>query len=126
MACCVASQICNVCLTFHVLEIEHRCWYYFVCFLYYLGQAMNMLTLKIPDELGSALREASRARGISKSALVREALEHLLRRQADQVGAAERWLAQWRGCLLLEPTVPTDAAELQDARLAHLLAKHLR
>jgi predicted transcriptional regulator len=87
---------------------------------------MNMLTLKIPEELDVALQAVSRMRGISKSALVREALEHLLRRQFDQAGAAERWLAQWRGCLSAESVSSTDVNEPQDERLNHLLAKHLR
>jgi hypothetical protein len=40
---------------------------------------MNVLALKIPNELSSASQADSRARGISKSALLRrEALEYLL------------------------------------------------
>lgn len=100
---------------------------------------MNVLTLKIPDELDAALQAASRTRGLSKSAVVREALEASLLRQADQAGASKRWVAQWRGRLSAPPLVTagrkakpaaksavhrTPAA--QDERLAHLLAKHLR
>ena len=39
---------------------------------------MNVLTLKIPDEMDAALQAASRLRGVSKSALVREFLRSLL------------------------------------------------
>ena len=89
---------------------------------------MNVLTLKIPEELDAALQAASRARGLSKSAVVREALEQSLGRQADQAGTAERWVAQWRGHLsTLPPTGQGKGkAKLQDERLAHILAKHLR
>ncbi len=89
---------------------------------------MNVLTLKIPDELDAALQAASRARGMSKSAMVRQALEQSLNRQAEQAGAAERWLAQWRGSLSASPVAGkargTKAAVPED-RLAHLLAKHV-
>lgn len=89
---------------------------------------MNVLTLKIPDELDAALQTASRARGLSKSALVRQALEQSLNRQAEQAGAAERWVAQWRGRLSKSPAArkgrDTQAAAPDD-RLAHLLAKHV-
>jgi predicted transcriptional regulator len=64
---------------------------------------MIALSLKIPEELDAALQAASRARGMSKSALVREALEQSLGRQAEAAGVAERWLAQWRGSLLATP-----------------------
>lgn len=89
---------------------------------------MNVLTLKIPEELDAALQAASRTRGLSKSAVVREALEQSLGRQADQAGTAERWVVQWRGRLLaLPPAGPGEGtAEPQDERLAHILAKHLR
>ncbi len=88
---------------------------------------MNVLTLKIPEELDAALQAASRERGLSKSAVVREAIEHALGRQADVAGTAERWLAQWRGRMLAPPTAgKATKAKLPDERLAHLLAKHLR
>ena len=89
---------------------------------------MNVLTLKIPEELDAALQAASRKRGLSKSAVVREALEQSLGRQADQAGTAERWVAQWRGHLsTLPPTGQGKGnAKPQDERLAHILAKHLR
>ena len=89
---------------------------------------MNVLTLKIPEALDAALQAASRTRGLSKSAVVREALEQSLGRQADQAGTAERWVAQWRGHLsTLPPTGQGKGkAKLQDERLAHILAKHLR
>ena len=39
---------------------------------------MNAITLKLPDDLNAALKEVSRKRGLSKSAVVREALEQSL------------------------------------------------
>ncbi len=91
---------------------------------------MNVLTLKIPEALDAALQAASHARGLSKSAVVREAIEQSLGRQADAAGAAERWLAQWRG-RLADPAPNRKAAKstkakAPDQRLAHILAKHLR
>ena len=103
---------------------------------------MNVLTLKIPEDLAAALPAASRVRGLSKSAVVREALEQSLARHAQQAGTAERWVAQWRGRLSALPASraskrkATAAGGLRgqsvaqaagrDARLSHLLAKHLR
>ena len=99
---------------------------------------MNVLTLKIPEDLDAALQAVSRGRGLSKSAVVREALEASIGHHADGAAAAERWVAQWRGSLV----VPAAASAVKsrragrpagskrpsvpDARLAHLLAKHLR
>ena len=84
---------------------------------------MNVITLKLPDDLNAALNEVSRKRGLSKSAVVREALEQSLLAQGVTAGAAERWIAQWQGRLKLP-----DARDLEatDLRLAHLLAKHVR
>jgi predicted transcriptional regulator len=84
---------------------------------------MNILTLKVPEGMDAALSAASRARGVSKSALVREAIEQALGRQAEQAGAAARWVAQWRGSL---STCELTKTGRQDPRLAHLLHKHLR
>ena len=89
---------------------------------------MNLLTLKIPAELDAALKAASRARGMSKSAGVREALEQSVGRQADQAGTAERWVAQWRGRLSASPPAGPGKAKAKppDERVAHILAKQLR
>ena len=91
---------------------------------------MNVLTLKIPEALDAALQAASRTRGVSKSAVVREALEQSLGRQADQAGTAERWLAHWRGRLSAPAPAPKGRgkgnAKPQDERVAHIVAKHLR
>ncbi len=84
---------------------------------------MNVITLKLPDDLNAALKEVSRKRGLSKSAVVREALEQSLLAQGAVAGAAERWVAQWQG--RLELPEPGDVAAT-DPRLAHLLVKHLR
>jgi predicted transcriptional regulator len=87
---------------------------------------MVVLTLKVPEGMDAALSAASRRRGLSKSALVREAIEQSLSQHADhadQAGAASRWVAQWRGSLVA-PSKSKSA--LQDSGLSHLLAKHLR
>ena len=84
---------------------------------------MHVLTLKIPDDLNAALQEVSAKRGLSKSAVVREALEQSLLAHGVAAGAAERWVAQWQGRLKLPSA---DDAQSTDARLAHLLAKHVR
>ena len=84
---------------------------------------MNVITLKLPDDLNTALKEVSRKRGLSKSAVVREALEQSLLSQGVAAGAAERWVAQWQGSLMLPEASEVEAG---DPRLAHLLAKHVR
>ncbi len=84
---------------------------------------MNVITLKLPDGLNAALNEVSRKRGISKSAVVREALEQSLLAQGVAASAAERWVAQWQGQLRLPAAADVEAT---DPRLAHLLAKHVR
>ena len=84
---------------------------------------MNVITLKLPDDLNAALKEVSRKRGLSKSAVVREALEQSLLSQGVAAGAAERWVAQWQGSLMLPEASEVEAG---DSRLAHLLAKHVR
>lgn len=84
---------------------------------------MHVLTLKIPDDLFAALQEVSARRGLSKSALVRKALEHSLLAHGVAAGAAERWVAQWQGRLKLPAAGDAPAT---DARSAHLLAKHVR
>lgn len=86
---------------------------------------MQVLTLKIPDDLAAALQAASRARGVSKSALVRDALMHALPRVPQDASAAQSWLDRWRGRLSAE-TVADRAAGFHDPRLAHILDKHLR
>ena len=52
---------------------------------------MNVITSKPPDDLNAALDEVSRKRGLSKSAVVREALEQSLLGHDVAAGAAERW-----------------------------------
>jgi predicted transcriptional regulator len=84
---------------------------------------MNVITLKLPDDLNIALKEVSRKRGISKSAVVREALEQSLLAQGVTAGAAERWVAQWQGRLKLPSA---SGAQGTDARLAHLIGKYVR
>ena len=82
---------------------------------------MNTLTLKIPQSLNDALQRASARRHMSKSAVVREALEKPLASELDQGGSAAAWVRQWRGALAAVDTAPPG-----NARLAHILVKHLR
>lgn len=82
---------------------------------------MNVITLKLPDNLNAALVEVSRKRGLSKSAVVREALEQALLAEGVAGGSAQRWVARWQGQLKLPA-----ATDSTDDRLSHLLAKHVR
>ena len=84
---------------------------------------MHVITLKLPENLNAALKEVSRKRGLSKSAVVREALEQSLLKQGAAGSAAERWVAQWQGRLKLPAA---GDAKATDPRLAHILAKHVR
>ncbi len=60
---------------------------------------MNTLTLKIPGALDTALQLASARRNMTKSAVVREALEKVLADELRQTTPAVGWLVQWRGAL---------------------------
>ena len=90
---------------------------------------MNTLTLKIPDALDTALQLASARRHMSKSAVVREALEQVLADELKQTTPAANWLGQWRGAFSRK--VSDQAANASngaegDARVADILKKHLR
>lgn len=81
---------------------------------------MNTLTLKIPQSLDDALQLASARRQMSKSAVVREALEKTLATELTQVSPAAAWVNKWRGKMV------SAAPDKQgDDRLAHLMQKHL-
>lgn len=82
---------------------------------------MKTLTVRISQSLDDALQRASVQRHMSKSAMVREALEKTLASELDQGGPAAAWVKQWRGALAAVDTAPPG-----DARVAHILAKHLR
>lgn len=82
---------------------------------------MNTLTLKIPESLDAALQAASARRHMSKSAVVREALEKVLADELRQTGPAVKWVARWRGVLSGK-----RSARPVDERVAHILSKHLR
>ncbi|CAK0778430.1 conserved hypothetical protein [Gammaproteobacteria bacterium] len=82
---------------------------------------MSTLTLEISEKLDIALRAASIRRHISPSTLAREVLEKILIFEDKSPTAAEQWLLRWRGTLREVPEVSDN-----DARLARLLAKHLR
>ena len=88
---------------------------------------MNTLTLKIPQALDDALQIASRRRQISKSAVVRDALERTLSVELKQLGPAAAWLERWRGAV--SPPIDGDYSAMSpappDSRAAHILAKHM-
>jgi predicted transcriptional regulator len=86
---------------------------------------MNTLTLKIPDALGTALQLASARRHMTKSAVVREALEQVLADELKQTTPAANWLGQWRGAFAGKVSNQAEDA-VGDARVAHILKKHLR
>ncbi len=81
---------------------------------------MAQLTLEIADDLNAVLTEASQRRHRPKSEIARELLEQVLLHRPT-AGAAQHWLSNWRGSLREKPQ-----DELEDARLAHLIGKHLR
>ena len=90
---------------------------------------MNTLTLKIPDALDAALQLASARRHLTKSAVVRKALEKELADELSQTTPAANWLEQWRGAFAgqaIDPAENTVADTAIDARVAHILRKHLR
>jgi len=82
---------------------------------------MNTLTLKIPEALDAALQRASARRQMSKSAIVRKALEQILADELKQSTPAAHWVDRWRGAL-------SHAASNMsgDEHVAHILQKHLR
>ncbi len=82
---------------------------------------MNTLTLKIPESLDAALQLASARRRMTKSAVVREALETVLADELRQTTPAANWVDRWRGVL-----GSNEANPCADARVAHILRKHLR
>ena len=82
---------------------------------------MNTLTLKIPQSLDEALQAASAKRHMSKSAVVRDALERSLADELKQTSPAAGWVERWRG-MMTSPKL----AKPKDDRVTHILAKHLR
>jgi predicted transcriptional regulator len=82
---------------------------------------MSTLTLEIPEELEAALHAASARRRVPPSTLVREALERALASETESSATVDQWLSRWRGSLREPPESSDD-----EARLAHLLKKHLR
>jgi Arc/MetJ-type ribon-helix-helix transcriptional regulator len=82
---------------------------------------MATITLKIPDEMNAALEALSARRHVSKSAVVRAALEETLARETETANAAAHWVETWRGRLRGK-----EEARADDDRLKHLLSKHLR
>ncbi|MEI6415774.1 MAG: hypothetical protein WCP34_16155 [Pseudomonadota bacterium] len=83
---------------------------------------MSLLTLEIPDELDTALREVSVRRRVHQSVLVREVLEKALVPESQLPNNAERWVSRWRGSL----RDTTEADSNNETRLADVLKKHMR
>jgi predicted transcriptional regulator len=81
---------------------------------------MATITLKLPDEVNETLDHESSRRGVSKSALVREAIEMAFLNASRKQAAASQWLAEWRGTL--KDVVPDP----DDERLQHLYRKHVK
>jgi predicted transcriptional regulator len=82
---------------------------------------MRTLTLKISDELDTALRVASTRQQIGKSEFVRQALGTALENELRETEAASRWLARWSARFVL-----ANENVLDDAHLKRLLRKHLK
>ena len=82
---------------------------------------MNTLTLKIPQSLDDALQAASAKRHMSKSAVVRDALEKSLADELEQTSPAAGWVNRWRGVM-----ISSNSVKVKDDRVAHILAKHLQ
>jgi predicted transcriptional regulator len=82
---------------------------------------MNTLTLKIPQSLDDALQASSAKRQMSKSAVVREALEKTLAEELKQASPAAGWVNRWRGIM-----ISSNSVKVKDDRVAHILDKHLR
>ena len=61
---------------------------------------MNTISLKMPDPLAAELAEMAQRRGVSKSALIREALEAYLQTAgAEPAGSALSQVGDLRGIL---------------------------
>lgn len=82
---------------------------------------MATITLKVPDAVNVLLESESARRQISKSALVREAIERTLLLRPQRESAARRWLQRWSGALVGAESLVAD-----DSRLEAILAKHLK
>ena len=85
--------------------------------------ALKVISLKLAPELNLALEQASRQRGVSKSAVVRDALVQALQVQSKAASTASAWVTRWQGTMQLPEAAHVAA---HDPRLAHLLDKHLR
>jgi len=61
---------------------------------------MNTVSLKVPEPLAAAITETARRKGVSKSALIREALtEYLGRLGTEQPGSALSQVVDLEGIL---------------------------
>jgi len=88
------------------------------------------MPLKISNILHESLVLAAKARKVSKSEVVRNALEenlaHDLTNAADAPSAALVWVQTWSG--KFNPThgqMPLPGSAPADARLKHIIDKHL-
>ncbi len=68
--------------------------------------ASNRITVRVPEELTSRLRNRSKARGTTESELIREALENYLGQPGAERSAYE--LARETGIIGADKNAPTD------------------
>ena len=80
-----------------------------------------MAAVKISDAADAALPMASAQRHLSKSAVAHEALENALADELRPQAPAVKWVERWRGVLRGQ-----ESAAAADARVSHILNKHLR
>ena len=75
---------------------------------------MRTITLKLPDGLAARVSAAVRRRGVSTSALVREALEDRLdRERVDHAGSCLELAADLRGLLAGPSDLSSNAKHLR-------------
>jgi predicted DNA-binding protein len=79
----------------------------------------DQVTLRVPGELSSRLREQARARGVPASQIVREALQAYLSGAEPEDAAAT-----WRRVAPLVGSIALDPADLERDALAGQLRAH--
>lgn len=80
----------------------------------------RMAVVKISASAGIALPMTIAQQHLSKSAVAHEALENAFADELRQQTPAANWVERWRGVLRSQESAAAD-----DARVSHLLNKHL-
>jgi len=76
---------------------------------------MKTVSLKVPDPLAVAITETARQKGVSKSALIREALtEYLGRSETEQPGSALSRVSDLAGILCGPEDLSVNQDHLED------------